>query len=276
METATEQVSKPAQAEARLVPIVEILVVPGDNVREEYDPESISGLAESLRNKGQLQSILIQPLDEPGPKGERYKLVAGYRRFLAAQEGGIECLFAIIREYEPELAAAANAAENLEREDVPLYAYIKRIKEFTDEGWDSDRIVFETGIRRDMCERLVEISTVAPEVLEHLKHDESLKTITRIQWCAKHIKGYGDDDRHKKQIEWWENKGWKAQEQKKKTVAVPRTAKPDQIIDVADRILAARLIEGPSGMVKLSDAQAEAVYHALMWCSSPKGRKPPL
>jgi hypothetical protein len=127
-----------------------------------------------------------------------------------------------------------------------------------------------------MCERLVEISTVAPEVLEHLKHDESLKTISRIQWCAKHIKGYGDDDRHKKQIEWWENKGWKAQEQKKKTVAVPRTAKPDQIIDVADRILAARLIEGPSGMVKLSDAQAEAVYHALMWCSSPKGRKPPL
>lgn len=276
MDTAAAVAPDPITAEARLVPVDEILFVPADNVREEYDPESISGLADSLRAKGQLQSILIQPLDEPGPEGERYKLVAGYRRFLAAKEAGIQELFAIIRDYDEETAKAANTAENLEREDIPLYSYLVRIKELVDNGWDADRIIFETGMRRDICYRLVEISSVAPEVLAHLKHDESLKTISRIQWCAKHIKGYGPDDIHKKQIEWWNNRGWLKQEQKEKKPQKPRTASPERIVEVAERILAARLIEGPNGVIKLSSDAAEAVYHALMWCASPKNRKAPI
>lgn len=264
-------------AEARLVPISEILAVPGDNVREEYDPESIDSLAASLKTKGQLQSILIRTLDEPGPNGERYKLVAGYRRYLAAKQSGVESLFAIIREYsDPDLASAANAAENLEREDVPLYSYCRRLKEFVDKGWPVEKIVHETGISLELCTRLVELVTeVAPELLAKLKYDESAKMIARLQWISKHIKGYSQEDKFKRQIEWWEREGWKELEEKKERKA--HSASPEKIAELAERIRSARGIVDEKGKwIPLSEEQSSAVANALMWCAAPRRRKAPL
>lgn len=276
MKKKIAQEEKEFNTQLKTIPLNQILCVESDNVREEYNPESIDGLAESLRTKGQLQSILVSFLEEPGPEGERYKLVAGYRRFIAAKQCGIPELFCIIRKYsDANSASAANVAENIEREDVPLFSYIKRIRELVFSGWTSEKISKETGIESSFCSKLVELSTgVAPEILENLKYDESPKMIARMQWAAKHIKGYGEDDKFKKQIEWWNNEGWKDLEPKRERN--PRAASPEKIIDLADRFRTARVLEGQKGLVRFSEEQAEAIADMLAWCASPGRKKSPL
>lgn len=264
------------RTQIKIVPINQILAIESDNVREEYSPEGIDGLAESLRTKGQLQSILVSVLDEPGPEGEKYKLVAGYRRYIAAKQACIQELFCIIRKYsDPTQASAVNVAENIEREDVPLFSYVKRIRDLLLSGWTAEKISKETGIDLLFCSKLVELSVgIAPEILENLKYDESPKMIARMQWAAKHIKGYSEEDKFKKQIEWWNNEGWRDLEPKKERA--PRSASPDKIIDLAERFRTARVLEGSRGLVRFSEEQAEAIAEMLSWCASPGRKRSPL
>ncbi|MEK7315504.1 MAG: ParB/RepB/Spo0J family partition protein, partial [Candidatus Eisenbacteria bacterium] len=59
--------------------------------RTQFDPATIRELADSIRERGVLQPVLIRP------SGDHYQLVAGERRFLAAQEAGFNTIPAIVR-----------------------------------------------------------------------------------------------------------------------------------------------------------------------------------
>lgn len=264
--------------EAKRIPITLILAVLPDNIRGEYDADSIGKLAEQLREQGQLQSVLVEPLERPGPEGERFKLVAGYRRYLAAKEAGIDHLFAIVRQFKDDAQAlAANAAENIEREQISLYDIIRRIQVLLAQGWSIERIVQETGADPTLTPQIVTLlQECAPELIGQLRYDESAKTLSRLQWASKHIAGLTKEQKFKNQIEWWRKRtaeNWREIKPKK---TKPRTASPEKIAELAERIRAARGLQGPGGWVALTPGQAEAVADALAWCGSPKGKKVPL
>ncbi len=77
------------------------------------DQDALNELAASLREHGVLQPVLVRPL----PAG-RYQLVAGERRWRAAQIAGLETIPALVEEIDDETALEIAIIENLQREDL--------------------------------------------------------------------------------------------------------------------------------------------------------------
>ena len=82
-------------------------------------PESLSELADSIKSQGVVQPILVRPLPgrDPG-ESQRYEIIAGERRWRAAQMAGIAEIPAVIRDVPDEAAVAMALIENIQREDL--------------------------------------------------------------------------------------------------------------------------------------------------------------
>lgn len=97
-----------------LIVIAEIAVKP--QVREIFEDaeNSLEDLADSIREHGVLQAIIIRPIPGPIP----FELVAGERRLRAATMAGLEQIPAIVRELTDEEAEAIQFAENIQRKNL--------------------------------------------------------------------------------------------------------------------------------------------------------------
>ena len=65
--------------------------------RTVFDEDALTELTASIREVGVLQPVVVRPLDQPGPGGERYELVMGERRWRASQAAGRDEIPAVIR-----------------------------------------------------------------------------------------------------------------------------------------------------------------------------------
>jgi ParB family chromosome partitioning protein len=83
--------------------------------RRQVDPAELAALADSIREQGVLQPILARP--DPGVPG-RYQIIAGERRWRAAQQAGLHEIPALVRVLTDITAMAAALVENLQREDL--------------------------------------------------------------------------------------------------------------------------------------------------------------
>jgi len=85
--------------------------------RVDMREETLQDLADSIRSQGLVQPIVVRPLDPAG--GElRYEIVAGERRWRAAQLAGLHAITAIVREIPDQAAVAMSLIENIQREDL--------------------------------------------------------------------------------------------------------------------------------------------------------------
>ncbi|MGD0058163.1 MAG: ParB/RepB/Spo0J family partition protein [Verrucomicrobiia bacterium] len=85
--------------------------------RSEFDPEQLRELADSIKQRGVIQPLLVRPLSGAGDT-RRYELIAGERRWRAAREAGLTTIPAIVREASDEEALEIALIENLQREDL--------------------------------------------------------------------------------------------------------------------------------------------------------------
>jgi ParB family chromosome partitioning protein len=96
--------------------------------REAFDEEAIGALADSIREVGLLQPVLLRPA------GDGFELVAGERRWRAARRVGLQMIPALVRETDDNTALEQGLVENLQREDLnPLEeaaAYQQLIEDF--------------------------------------------------------------------------------------------------------------------------------------------------
>ena len=96
--------------------------------RQVFEQESLQELADSIRAQGIVQPIVVRP------EGNHFELVAGERRWRAAQLAGLQKLPAVVRELDAKSAAAVALIENIQREDLnPLEeanAFLRLIEEF--------------------------------------------------------------------------------------------------------------------------------------------------
>ena len=98
--------------ELRYVP-VELVTPSPRQPRKRFDEEALLGLSQSLQERGVLQPVLVRPVP-----GGTYELVAGERRWRAAQLAGLTEIPAIVREREDAEALEAALVENMAREDL--------------------------------------------------------------------------------------------------------------------------------------------------------------
>jgi ParB family chromosome partitioning protein len=80
--------------------------------RSSFDEESLDELAESIAERGVLQPILLRPVDGG------YEIIAGERRWRAAQRARLHSIPAIVREIDDATTAELALIENIQREDL--------------------------------------------------------------------------------------------------------------------------------------------------------------
>ena len=97
--------------------------------RTSMDKEPLAELAESIKTRGVMQPILVRQIS-----GGNYEIIAGERRWRAAQMAGLQEVPALIREVDDDAALAMSLIENIQREDLnPLEEALgiqRLIKEF--------------------------------------------------------------------------------------------------------------------------------------------------
>ena len=85
--------------------------------RLDMRPESLEELADSIRAQGVVQPIVVRPAPE-ADDGARYEIIAGERRWRAAQLAGLQEIPAVIRDVPDEAAVAMALIENIQRENL--------------------------------------------------------------------------------------------------------------------------------------------------------------
>jgi ParB family transcriptional regulator, chromosome partitioning protein len=81
--------------------------------------ETLEELAHSIRSQGVIQPIVVRPLDVPAAgEPQRYEIIAGERRWRAAQLAGLSEIAAVIRHIPDEAAIAVALIENIQRENL--------------------------------------------------------------------------------------------------------------------------------------------------------------
>jgi len=140
--------------------------------RGKYQPridmrqETLQELAESIKAQGVVQPIVVRPLGEPGADGpRRYEIIAGERRWRAAQLAGLHEIPAVVRHVPDEAAIAMALIENIQRENLnPLEearALDRLIKEFDMTHADAAEAV---GRSRAAVSNLLRLLELADEV----------------------------------------------------------------------------------------------------------------
>ena len=81
--------------------------------RREFNPDSLRELADSIAAQGVIQPIVVRPVEN-----ERYELIAGERRWRAAQQAGLDEIPVVIKDVTEEAAMAMGLIENIQREDL--------------------------------------------------------------------------------------------------------------------------------------------------------------
>lgn len=112
-ETVQPQQKLPTDGEQRSLPIDQVRSS-GLNPRKEFRDEDLAELAESIRARGLVQPILVRP----DPRGPGYEIVAGERRWRAAQKAGLHTIAGIVRDLTDKEVLELAIIENVQRADL--------------------------------------------------------------------------------------------------------------------------------------------------------------
>jgi ParB family chromosome partitioning protein len=100
--------------------------------RRHMDQEALEDLARSIKAQGLVQPIVVRPL-AGGGNGARYEIVAGERRWRAAQIAGLAEVPVVVRDIPDSSAIAIALIENIQREDLNPLEEAQAIRRLTDE-----------------------------------------------------------------------------------------------------------------------------------------------
>ncbi len=82
--------------------------------RRDFNPESLQELADSIAAQGVVQPIVVRPIEAAG----RYEIIAGERRWRAAQLAGLDQIPVVVRDVPDQTAMAMGLIENIQRDDL--------------------------------------------------------------------------------------------------------------------------------------------------------------
>lgn len=136
------------------------IVAKADQPRRKFEQESLQELADSLKEHGVLQPLLVRK------HGKRYEIVAGERRWRAAEMIGIEKVPVLVKEIDDIEAAEISLIENLQREDLSLIeearAYRQMIERY---GYTQELLSKKLGKSRTHVTNTMRIMNLPEEVL---------------------------------------------------------------------------------------------------------------
>ena len=153
--------------ELREIP-VELIAPNPEQPRRHFDEATLAALAESVRQRGVLQPVLVRPAP-----GGRYELVAGERRWRAAGLAGLETIPALVRARDDAQALEVALIENMAREDLSPIEEARACAALVEElGLTREEVGRRVGRSRVAVSNLLRLLDLPDEVMTLLDHGE--------------------------------------------------------------------------------------------------------
>jgi ParB family chromosome partitioning protein len=153
-----------AGTELRELP-VELIVANPNQPRRRFDEEALNALAGSLGERGVLQPVLVRP-----KRGGTYELVAGERRWRAAQIAGLTEIPALVRPRDDAAALELALIENMAREDLNPIEEARACAALVEElGLTREQVGRRVGRGRVAVSNLLRLLDLPDEVIESIE-----------------------------------------------------------------------------------------------------------
>jgi ParB family transcriptional regulator, chromosome partitioning protein len=163
-------VSKPAEGaqapppELRELPVELVRPNPAQP-RKRFDDEALQGLAGSLAERGVVQPILVRPV-----AGGTFEIVAGERRWRAAQLAGLDRIPAVVRDHDDAASLEVALVENMAREDLNPVEEARAVAALVEElGLSREAVGKKVGRSRVAISNLLRILDLPDEALALLE-----------------------------------------------------------------------------------------------------------
>jgi len=220
-------------SEIKEIMLTDIIPNP-DQPRRTFDEEKLNELAESIKEHGLLQPILVKP------EGNKYHIIAGERRYRATCLAGLDRISCIVRDCSEQEMTEKALIENIQRADLsPVeegLAYARLIEEY---GLTQEQVAKRVGKGRPTITNLLRIIQLPEEVLDLLRkekislgHAKVLLTLEdpeeQIAWAQRII----DESMSVRDIE----AGLQAKQTKKAAVVKEKKIKYDTLSDIEEKL----------------------------------------
>lgn len=135
--------------------------------RKAMEPQALDDLAESIRAQGVLQPLLVRPHPT---SADRYEIIAGERRWRAAQQAGLHSIPVLIRNLTDAEAAAAALVENLQRQDLNAIEEAEGYQRLVDEfGKTQEAIATSVGKSRSHVANTLRLLNLPAGIKEEVR-----------------------------------------------------------------------------------------------------------
>ena len=156
--------SAPEKEELKHIPI-DLLTRGKYQPRTHMDSAALDELAASIKAQGVVQPIVVRPLAAGG-----YEIIAGERRWRAAQRAGLETIPAVVRHIPDEAAIAIALIENIQREDLNPVEEANALQRLIDEfGMTHQRVAEAVGRSRAAVTNLLRLLALNDDVRKMLE-----------------------------------------------------------------------------------------------------------
>lgn len=134
--------------------------------RISFDEESLNELANSIKMYGILQPLILRPL------GDKYEIIAGERRYKAAQIAGLTDVPAILVNYDDQTSAELAIIENIQRKDLTAIEEAKSYKKLIDLGnYTQDQLAVKMGKSQSAIANKLRLLNLIPDAQEALMNN---------------------------------------------------------------------------------------------------------
>lgn len=128
--------------------------------RRQFDEQRLKELADSIAAQGLVQPVVVRPV-----AGQRYELIAGERRWRAAQLVGLHEIPAVIRDVDDQAAIAMALIENIQRDDLNPLEEATALHRLLDEfGLTHQQVAQAVGKSRTTVTNLIRLLELNPDV----------------------------------------------------------------------------------------------------------------
>ena len=135
--------------------------------RQDFDQDEIVSLAESIEQQGIIQPLVVRP------HGEKYEIIAGERRYRAAQLAGMEHVPCIVRVLDDQTALAMALIENIQRSDLNAMEQAHALKKLMDTfSLSQEECAKQLGKSRSGVANFLRLLQLTPAVQAKLRANE--------------------------------------------------------------------------------------------------------
>jgi ParB family chromosome partitioning protein len=202
--------------------------------RTRFNDATLQELAASIKAQGLLQPLLLRP------RGNKYEIIAGERRYRAAKLAGLDSLPAIIRDIKDREAAEISLIENIQREDLNAVEEARAYRHLMEHyGYTQEKVAEVIGKSRAHVANTMRILSLPDEILQMIEAGQltagHARTLLTLPDAKAQLIQAGEIIKNKLSVRQAEAKGRAGKKKVKRTVEdIP--IKAAEILDLEERL----------------------------------------